>query len=373
MLWKWKSWKAVPVVALAALTLLSACGKKEFQKLNYTSSAVAGQYIYIKPKLDLVVFQDNSDSMANAMNVIKPQLNNFLSSLSSSWDYRVVVLPLLSQQSLGSKYVVATDCTGVNAGRCLSPGDVAFFNSQIGDSSWITSRNTAVGNNDQGFFNMNGNIDSLNSSSFLRSDAALAMVVISNNDDHTNVSYATRPDGSTVGIDYTSATTINSFNYYKNYFLGLKTSIKLNKFYAVVVGNTSSDQCSGGGAVWTGKRYMDMASALGGATFDLCNGGLSQVLNDIGGQLQVVVQTIIFNYVKISDVEPDPNSIKITKNGVAIPNSATNGWTYVGYLANQATSYSPVLGNYKSGYMVRLNGTAEIKGSDAITIDYQKK
>mgnify|MGYP003353314244 CR=1 FL=1 len=92
---KRNAWKAIPAVALAALTLLSACGKKTFQKVDYTTSAIAGQYIYIKPKLDLIVFQDNSDSLTNAMTQIKPQLASFLSRLDTNWEYRVVVLPLL--------------------------------------------------------------------------------------------------------------------------------------------------------------------------------------------------------------------------------------------------------------------------------------
>ena len=57
------TWKAIPVLVLAAMTLLSACGKNTFTKQVESTTALAGQYIYIKPKLDLVVFQDDSDSM----------------------------------------------------------------------------------------------------------------------------------------------------------------------------------------------------------------------------------------------------------------------------------------------------------------------
>ena len=120
---KRKTWRAIPILALATLTLLSACGKKSFEKLEYSSTAVAAQYYYIKPKLDLVIFQDDSDSIANAMEQLKPQLANFLSSLDTSWEYRVLVLPLLRNNvPISSKYVIATDCSTVTGvGRCLSP------------------------------------------------------------------------------------------------------------------------------------------------------------------------------------------------------------------------------------------------------------
>ncbi len=376
---KQKSWKAVPVLALAALTLLSSCGKKTFQKLDYTTSAVAGQYVYIKPKLDLVVFQDNSDSIANAMAQLKPQLSSFLAAMDANWEYRVIVMPLLFQQTVSQKFMIATDCSGVvGVSRCLTPSEVGIFNSTLGDSAWINSRNSATGNTDLGFNYMNLNINNLTAAGVLRPDSLKAMVVISNNDDATNVAYSVRPDGAVVSIDYTSPVTINSFNAYKNYFLNLKHApadpvpgISLAKFYSVVAAQRYSD-CYGGGMTWTGKRYMDLADALGGSSYDLCNGGLPNVLNDIRSSLATVVQTVVFNYVVLPE-EPQPNTITLKKNGVTIPNSAANGWTYVGYLANQPTSYSPALGNYKSGYMIRLNGTAEFKGTDGITLDYQKK
>ncbi len=367
---KFRTWKAVPI-ALMAISLLSACGNKKFQKLEYTTSAIAGQYIYIKPKLDLVIFQDNSDSMANAMAQVKPQLSAFLSALDTNWEYRVVVLPLLSQQHINSKTVLATDCTGVPAGGCVGPSSVAYFNSLVGDSGWITSRDSSVGNQDPGFQNMQANINSLVGAGFLRNDAAHSFLVISNNDDHSGVTYNYRPDGAITGINYSSATTINSFNQYKNYFQSVAASIHLDRFYSVVAAQSYTD-CYGGGRTWAGIRYMNMAAALGGVSYDLCQGSLPNVLNDIRARLVTVVQMIEFNYV-VLPYDVDPASISLKKNGAALAQSNVDGWEYVGYRSNQPTSFSPVLGNVKSGYMIRLYGSATFKGTDAIELSYTKK
>jgi hypothetical protein len=372
----WPNWKSIPLAALAAATLLSGCSKQKFQKENFSTSAIAGQYVYLKPKLDIVVFQDASDSMANAVGVIQPQLNGFLGSLDPNWDYHFVVMPLLSQQTMNQKTVIATDCSTISGvANCMNPSQIGFFNSMAGNASWISTQNSGVGNTDYGFANMNYNINNvISSGGFFRSDALKAFVVVSNGEDQTNVAYLTRPDGSVTGLDYNSPTTINSFNAYYSYFNSLKTSISLNKFYSVVATNGGDVGCWGAGRIFVGNRYINMANQLGGAAFDLCSSGLSSVLHNIQTSLKTVVQTVEFNYVVISSTdEPDPNTIVLQKNGVTIPQDANNGWTYIGFQSNHPTTDYPTVGDNQTGYMVRLNGAAKFKGSDTISIDFQKK
>lgn len=373
---KLKNWKAAPALAFTALSLLSSCGKQDFQKQDFSSSAVAGQYVYIKPKLDLVIFQDNSDSIAMAMGKLKPQLASFVSQLDTNWEYRVVVMPLLYQTSFSYKYVLATDCSTVTgAAGCTT--SASAFNALGADSGWINSQNSAAGNTDLGFAYMNYNINNLTSGGFLRSDSTKAIMIVSNGEDHTNVAYKTMVGyGTQQFIDYNSSVTQNSFNSYLTYFNGLKSSIQLSKMYAVVAqGNYTS--CFGGGsgdgATFAGIRYMTMAQDIGGVSYDLCGGGLNSVLNDISSSLKTVVQTVEFNYVVISSSsEPDPSTIVLKKNGVTLSKSSTNGWTYVGYRSGP-TSDSPTVGNNQTGYMVQLAGSAKFLGSDTISIDFQKK
>jgi hypothetical protein len=277
--------------------------------------------------------------------------------------------------------VVATDCTGVPGSYCLPATSASTFNSLAGDQGWITIRNPSIGNQDYGFQNMQANITNLKNAGFVRPDAQLAILVISNGEDVSGgVQYNLNVDGTVnlTSINYNSATTTNSFNGYKNYFstvkdLNANTSKALTSFYSVVAG-VSYSNCWGGGLAIMGKRYMDMAGVIGtgSGSFDLCQGQLPLVLNLIRSQLVTVVQTVVFNYVVLPE-EPNPATIVLKKNGVTVPNSAVNGWTYAGYLANQPTSYFPTSGNEKSGFMIRLNGSAEFKGTDTISIDYQKK
>ncbi|MCO5143944.1 MAG: hypothetical protein M9962_12710, partial [Oligoflexia bacterium] len=60
--------------------------------------------------------------------------------------------------------------------------------------------------------------------------------------------------------------------------------------------------------------------------------------------------------------------------GVTIPQSNSNGWSYEGYKTNSPTSYYPSSGNNKSGYFIKLNGSAATyKGTDVVTVDFQRK
>jgi hypothetical protein len=155
----------------------------------------------------------------------------------------------------------------------------------------------------------------------------------------------------------------------------LKGSSLMSKFYAVVApGQTNHQTSCYGTNVFSGGSYTYVSTQLGiqnSIAYDVCSGSaLTGVLNDIGTQLQALIQAYQFNYVVLSD-QPDPATIKITKNGASIPESAVNGWKYVGYRANQATSFSPAPSNVKSGYMIQLNGTAVYKGTDMINVTYK--
>lgn len=368
--------KYLPVIGLSMLALLTGCGKASFKKQEFSAVSVAGQYT--KPKIDIVVFQDNSSSMATPIATLKGQLNSFLSNMDSRWDYHFVVLPLQAAAAVNSgKYVVAQNCAdivGSNKPICLSTSQISTFNNTPAgvDWGWIQSTNAAVGSTDMGFQTMWSDLShsSMTSTGFLRPDAALAMVVISNGEDVSGVSYHD-PDGDgTSELDYNSGTSQASMANYKAAFESLKGGSGLSKFYSVVATNNYGN-CYGG-AAWRGYRYMDMSIRLGSQYYDICAGGLSGVLSDIGAQLNSMIEAFIFNYAVI-DQDPVVSSISVKKNGVTIPQSATNGWTYEGYKTNAYTSYLPQLGNKKTGYFIKLNGTAEYKGTDIITVDFQRK
>lgn len=364
---------------IAALAVLAGCGQQKYQTQDFQATAVAGQYSVTKPKIDIIVFQDNSDSyMFGPISTLKPQMVNLLNSLNNKWDIHFTVLPLLTVKSLTQKFVVATNCNeivvgpnvgGVNA--CFSPAQSAQFNNNAGDLGWINSVNSAAGSNDKGFQTIYSSLmqSSINTSQFRRPDAALAVLVLSNGEDTSGVGYTLRSDKYEY-LDYDHPDSISSFISYKNSFASYFTgSASISRFFSVV--SQHGGTCLGHGS-FEGRRYREMSEALGSISYDLCNGGIGVSLSSMSAQLQTVIEAFIFNYVVLKD-KPVVSSIVIKKNGEVVPQSNVNGWSYVGYQNNQPTSYSPVSGNNRTGYFIQMNGTAEYKGSDVITISYQKE
>lgn len=365
---KLRSFSVVPMLMLSilSLSLLASCGKAKYQKQELSATAVAGQYT--KPKIDIVIFQDNSDSMNTPIQYIKPQLLSFLSSISSNWDYHFVVMPLLYSATMSQKYMTAADCTGL--ANCVP---MNAFNNAPGDTGWINS-NVRNGNTDYGLYNMLNNLSDpgMTSSGFFRSDAALASIIVTDGNDISTVKYTTNAGGQTI-IDV--AATNAGLNQYVTAIKNLKPTAIMSKLYAVIAPGNSNDLTSCYGTqVFGGGSYAYVSSQLGiqnSLTYNICSGGaLAGVLNDIGTQLQALIQAYQFNYIVLSD-QPNPSTISVTKNGVSIPQSSTNGWQYVGYRANQATSFSPAMSNVKSGYMIQLTGSAVYKGTDLINVTYK--
>lgn len=358
-------WKLMPVF-FVTLAVLSACGNEKYNKQTVQASAVANQYVTTKPKIDIIVFQDNSDSLMfgpiNSLN-----LQNFVSNLSSNWDYHFTVLPLLSAKSISSKYVIAESCSGISGvNKCLTTSQASQFNTS-GDYGWIRTTNSSIGSADKGFQNMQANLTqaSLTSSGFLRPDAALAVIVLSNGEDTSGVGYSTRSDGVSY-LDYDHPSTIASYNQYKSFFTNFKVTANMSQFYSVV--SAYGGTCLGSSS-YKGKRYMDMSDDLGSRYYNICNNEINSVMSDISSQLVAVTESVIFNYT-VLDRKPLESSIVVRKNGAVVPKSTTNGWSYAGYLTDQPTAYYPTLSNPRTGYMIKLNGSAVYQGSDSITVEY---
>ena len=368
------------LIAISAISLIvSGCGKKStFAKQQFSATAVASQYT--RPKIDVLVVQDNSASMAVPIQSLKGQLESFLNGMDARWDMHFTVMPLQSQMSFASKWILAQDCSEISQGNCVPMSQKAAFNNAPANTTyaWINTIDQASGNLDEGFKNTKANLShsSATTTGFLRPDAALAVIMLTNGEDVSNMVFPNdwmdRGDGVLVP-NFNSTNAVNSYNDFKNYVTNtLKGGGALTRFYGVVAQNNYSN-CYGG-PTWQGSRYMNMANDLGGNHYELCSGGLSSVLANISYQLESLVEAYRFNYAVIDPSSaPVVSSISVKKNGVTIPQSNTNGWSYVGFKSNQPISYYPQPSNFKSGYMVKLNGTAEYKGTDVITVDFQKQ
>jgi len=262
---------------------------------------------------------------------------------------------------------------------------------------------------------------------FLRSDALLAVIFVGNGNDTSYVNYCYRSDGVEAPCEQVintacnpnltpsevyndiSQTTVGSCNpaaagyasceatiateeaawnakqcqsanlsqtYFQQQLAQVSPNLKVYSADAEESYRTSAG-CNGGYSS-VGSRYQAMASAFGGNSYDICSTQLPTILSNIQSDLTTVVLNYITSYVVISpNIQPDPSTIIVQKyiagnsgNAVNIPQSATNGWTYVGLQTENLITYpSPM--DQQTGYMIQMHGTATLQGNDTAYVTWK--
>jgi hypothetical protein len=229
---------------------------------------------------------------------------------------------------------------------------------------------------------------------FIRNDAMLVILIVGNGNDTSRVNLCDRGDTvmvpcDTLGHPACSSTDMStwgaagqtcssgtlSLNYYKSAFASLKASAAMMRVYAAV----SSYRVLGGGCQGAnadvGDRYQQMASAFQGKSFNICDGqyAVTSALSQLEGALTTIRLSLRTRYLQISQ-EPEVSSIVVTRSdGVVIPQSSTNGWTYAGNLTDAYAIDYPVPMNQFSGYAIELHGTYKLTGSQSANVSYTQK
>lgn len=92
-------------------------------------------------------------------------------------------------------------------------------------------------------------------------------------------------------------------------------------------------------------------------------------------QIKSSSRTEYFGYVVLPN-QPQPATITLRINGATIPQSSTNGWTYIGNSTRNIKMAYPNPGDdqpavSKAGYMLQLNGASNYyKSGDSVVVDY---
>lgn len=164
---------------------------------------------------------------------------------------------------------------------------------------------------------------------FLRDDSLLVFIFLTNEDDYSNTSYN-----------------------YKAYFDKIRPPYKLGQrsWIANFIGVVSIDgECqTTPDFKEAGLKYMALADASGGRKESICKSDFATAVSNI--------QARIAEYLTDYPLKRRPviESIRVTINGVEIPNDPVNGWTYD-----------------EDGNFIRFHGLALPGATDHIIVDYQ--
>ena len=372
-----------------------ACGPQAFVPNSTASSQVAPGGMNLPPKVDIVLGMSSNGTMRNIAPGTNSEIPAFLKTLQKSgWDYRFVSIPLSeyhptdSADKLSLQRAISVSQYDANnpvdtwlppfpgATREASPAILFDFLAPSFNVSQILPSDP-IDNHESGFHNQ---ISFLNrddvKNNFLRPDALLAVITLSNADDHSDWQW-----GAKDSIDQGHETI--SENTYRDQFLAIKgNQTSLVKYYSLVA--DSKIDCRGLTS-WSGIRYRDMASLLNGQTVDICSNTVADSLAAISANLEIYRLNFIKKYLVVG-TEPNVGTISVTKFNAAsntlpttysasvLSQNANDGWTYAGPVPKDGvnTVVSPVpMNKVTSGYLIELHGSAMLKGLDTADITYQ--
>jgi hypothetical protein len=310
---------------------LAACSNQNFslptQDNNYLQTPVFNN------KVDIVFMADDSSSMAVFQRGLSAQMNAMVSTLNSmGMDYHIAV----TTSSVG---------TGFTGGKFVgSPKYLTNTTANI--ASLLTSR-LLVGQSgsdlEQGLSSLKTALSPTNLSGenagFLRSDALLAIIVLSNEDDYSAGSVQSYAD---------------FFNSLKQPFANGARSWVFNFLGITALSSGCTTQEGPFGAyIEPGLRYMDLVNATEGITESICTTNWGQVVSNVKVRINQLLTDFYLNR------KPKVETIKVTVSGVSVAAGSANGWTYEEKIENGVTYY-----------FIRFHGSAVPSLYDSIGIKF---
>jgi hypothetical protein len=398
----------------SSLATLSGCGKTAFNPVGTKVNHGGPGYYSIPPKVDLMLFVDDTGVMIPSYSTIATEVPAFLNQLDSKdWDYHFVSNALTTSRSqipqvAGSIYDGSNpNWIGPYPGAPQTGGDniiAQFFRTAAGYTDFISASqvSNSKGSYEPGFMTMQQTLSTaINGTGFRRHDAPLVILTMGLGNDSSQVNVCRRSDGwvgpcGQAGMDSApsctptatdptgGSATCNSYQtslgYYTQALQAFGSGTPGVRFYAAVNTNSSVRSCLNTSNTFYGDRYIRMASALGGESYDICSKGITGVLNALSASLQARRSEYQTKYVVVAPqggTPPNPSTITVTKylNGDTsqsrvLSQSSYDGWTYAGLISNTPVIDAPVAMDNQTGYAIELHGAAKLHGSDSVYINY---
>lgn len=306
---------------IAGALLAVGCNKQSYSIPS--KSEEFGQTVTYNNKVDVLMMIDNSSSMDLYQNKLAnevPAMINVLNNLGM--DYRIVV-------------VTSDMRTNGNGGLFIGSPKVL-----VKGNPNLVSQLTQRIKNGAGGSDLERGIESIRQvlspsylggegAGFLRDDALLAIIALSNEDDYSS--------GSTQSFaDFLETV--------KPPFKGFTRAWVVN-----FIGVPSMDSTCSSGLDYKepGLRWMDLAQKSQGRIESICNSSLAFAVDNVRKRIIELITDFKLGR------KPDVATIKVYINGSLVPQSAVNGWEYI-----------------ENGYVIRFHGTAVPAADDRIQVDF---
>jgi hypothetical protein len=263
--------------------------------------------------VDVLFVVDDSGSMGEEQSNLASNFSQFISE-ASTWqnNYNVgvtttdvdsdggrflgsprIITPA-TWQSFQNSAQVGTSGSGTEKG--LNAAQLALTLPNIADTSTVCASATDCSEPDACYDGFCGGPNR----GFLRSDATLEVVFVSDEDDQSPA----------------------DLNFYINFFKNIKGFYNSNLFHAHAIVGPPGGCSSSSGDASAGMRYIDLANATGGNVASICQSDFADSLASIG-EIAFGLKTQFF----LSRVA-EPSTIEVRINGTLCATGGGGNWTY---------------------------------------------
>lgn len=315
----------LPLLALIAVATIVGCSssRPSFSLLPEQSTFDQAPTITLG-KLDILWVIDNSGSMKSSQDNVAANFASFIDLFNQKgYDYHMAVItseaykPLFGADASMAKFRDGTDDTSHSGMFVIDPQTpdltATFLTNMIqgingsGDERPFQSIKTALQND------VNAPFD------FPRKDAFLAVIIVSDEDDFSHDG----PEARGGQYNYSKMHTVESYvSFLDTLTGGTPENRKFNVSSIAILDQTCLDTLNAevpGRKI--GVRYQQMSESTNGVVGSLC-GNFAETLREISNR--IVKLTAQFPLSRL----PNPDTIQVWVDGVTIPRSETNGWTY---------------------------------------------
>lgn len=364
------------LVLIAAV--VSSCDKSgnSFSVLAGSSSFQQAA-TYVPRKLDVLFVIDNSGSMSSSQSNLANNFSSFIDRfISKGYDFKIAITT--SDAYYGDQFLnYSTPNNGFPCSLCnlnqarfrsgVTPTPVYVIASENYDLLIPAERNrlksefaanVQVGTTGSGdervFSSFKAALSSPLNTGFRRPDAFLSIVIVSDEEDFSEGVGMPSPTGWSLNESYTNPL-LHPVDEYKKFLNGFTSGVS-GKDYSVSTISVLDSTCLAalGGGRKIGTRYMQLSQMTGGSQNSLCaafDTSLDNISTTVAGQV-----TAIFRL----DKKPVVSSIRVIIDGIVIPASISDGWSYDS-VKNQITingsQYVP-----RSGSSIIINFDPDITG-----------
>lgn len=350
---KQKLEKLATATCLLSLGLVG-CGPQagDFSILGASQSTYQGSVA--NNKVDVLFVVDNSGTMEPKQNLLKTEFASFANVfINKDFDYHIAVVTTDTTGELG-KFQGTSPGGGLPVVKVIdknTSSPVSYFSANIGVGiGGATSAQAkplyAIN------LSMSPTLRASDNAGFLRSDAHLAVVIVSDADDSDSV---TEGVGTAEVLTFLQNLKPDKFDvitrtYKKNFTVSAVAVNDVNEAACQVQYDYTGDSVVDPVPYENGDKYKTLINATNGSLASICATNFSSGLTQISQRIAEAITEIPLAR------EPDESTIQITFNGVLVANDSTNGWTYS-----------------SSGTKVVFHGTAIPSDNTTIGINYTPK